>query len=128
MKMKSGLLTLGLLGALAGCGETSYFEVSVAVANSADFNCLSMINTCQVNVIGAGGETFTLDSKACRMPLSYNIGLFQYATDKESGNVAFHVQIIDGNLNPLGQGDSEAKPIKPGGRQQATVTIPSCAR
>ncbi|MBC8133723.1 MAG: hypothetical protein H7X95_12135, partial [Deltaproteobacteria bacterium] len=90
MNINTGLLALGILGGIAGCGETSYFEVAVVVdrnVTAVDQNCLFKIDSCEVSVMGAGGEKFFLKSGACHGPTGYNIGTFQYATDKDSGRV-----------------------------------------
>lgn len=126
MKIYAGLLGLGLLGS-AGCGQTSYFEVTVLAGSSVPPSCLSTIDHCEVTASGAGsnGEFFTLDSRACHMPLASSIGVFQYSTDKDSGNVAFHVDLVTlngGMLKVLASGDSAPTPVKSGGRQAVSVT------
>jgi hypothetical protein len=129
MKIKNGLLALALLGGLTGCGETSYFEVSVYVENNVpgvNATCLFKLSQCEVTVRGAGGEEFFLDSKACHGPSGFNLGVFQYATDKDSGNVTFHVVLVanvDGMPTIVGTADSAATAIKSGMRQQVSVTV-----
>jgi hypothetical protein len=121
---KAGLSALLLLTGAAGCGQTSFFEVAVVVNSNAGVrqDCLSFIDLCQVTVSGAASDSFTLNSATCVQPRSFQIGIFQYGTDSESGNVSFHVDIFDGNLKKLGQGDGTGA-IKAGGRQPVTVPI-----
>lgn len=125
MKISTGLLALGLLCVMAaGCGDTSYFEVTVLAGSSVPPSCLSTIDHCEVTVTGAGGEFFTF-AKACHMPLASTIGVFQYATDKDSGNVGFNVDLVTlngGKLSVLASGASTPTPIKSGGRQAVNVT------
>ena len=104
-KVKTGLLALAiLLGAASSCGQTSYFEVTV------------------VTVSGAASDHFALNDAACDKPTGYNLGLFRYATDQDSGNVNFLVEIQDTSQKAVGQG-SLAKSIVSGGIQKLTVAV-----
>ncbi|MEO5769786.1 MAG: hypothetical protein ABIS92_15640 [Polyangia bacterium] len=132
MKIKNSLLVLAALvtlGGLAGCGKTSYFEVALYVDSNVpgvNATCLFKLNQCEVMVKGAGGESFTLNSSVCHAPTGYNLGVFQYATDEESGDVSFHVMLtanVDGVPTNVGSGDSTPTPIKSGMRQQVAVTV-----
>ena len=117
-KVILSLLSLGLLG--AGCGESSYFEVSVSVMNGLPFvDCVSKVSVCQVNVSGADSATFSL-SNICSGPTALNLGKFQYTTEKESGNVMFHLELRDGSGKKLGEGDASS-PIKAGGIQPVNL-------
>lgn len=125
MKIKNALVALGLAAGLAGCGETSYFDVTVAVDRNASplpTTCLFKIYSCNVVVEGAGGEMFSF-GRTCRNPPGFDLGVFQYATEAESGNVSFRVVLTDANVTPLGEGTSAPTPIKVGGRREVTVTV-----
>jgi hypothetical protein len=119
----AGSALLLLCGA-SGCGDPSFFEVSVVVTSNAGvrLDCLSFIETCEVTVSGAASESFTLGNNSCVSPRAFQIGLFQYGTDSDSGNVGFHVEIFDPNGKKLGQGDGSGA-IKKGGRQPVTVPV-----
>lgn len=114
-----------LCAASAGCGKTSYFEVAVSVKNdvpAVNASCLFTISSCRVTVSGAASDSFTLADSACHGPRTFDLGLFQYATDSDSGNVTFTVDIYDGSNNKLGEGAGSA-PIKSGGRQTLMVGV-----
>lgn len=122
-------LSLGLFGAVAGCGQTSYFEVNVQVKTTAlgnDSTCyLSTVNSCEVKVSGADSSgIFTLKQAACTQPGGSNIGKFQFATEKDSGSLSFHLELFDGNHKspPMGTGDASG-PIKAGGRTVVTLEV-----
>ena len=119
-----GLLAMGLLAGASGCGELSFMEVSVVVASNTAVrsDCLFAINSCEVKVTGSENTNFTLGNNACVHPLNFTIGKFQFGTDSDSGNIAFHVDIFDGNLVKLGQGDGSDS-IKAGGRKPVTVNV-----
>jgi hypothetical protein len=125
---KTALFVFAILGSLTGaCGQTSYFEVSVAVKNDVPAvtpTCLFTISHCSVTVSGADSYHTGLLDKACHRsnPTDYSLGAFQYATDKDSGVVTFTVEIQDGNLKKLGDGTASGA-IIPGGRQTLTVGI-----
>lgn len=113
---------LALLGA-GGCGETSYFEVAVSVSNTlSPADCLSKMNSCEVRVSGADSSSFSLGGNICVSPINYSLGKFQFTTEKDSGNMNFHVEIFDGNLRKLGQGDAAAA-VKAGGIQTLMLTV-----
>lgn len=125
-KIRTSILALTLLGGVAaGCGQTSYFEVTVNVSTSdpkVTTACLFSVGYCVVTVSGAASDHFGLTDQACDKPASYNLGLFQFATDKDSGTVNFLVEIQDTNHKPAGQG-TVSGPIKVGGRQTLTVAV-----
>ena len=115
-KIILSVLSLSLLGA-AGCGQDSYFEVSVSVMNTLPFaDCVSKVSSCEVNVSGADSAFFTLSSSVCMGPTGLSLGKFQFTTDKESGNVTFGLVLKDGSGKKLGEG-SVSGPIKAGGIQ-----------
>lgn len=119
------LLALGGIGATTGCGQTSFFEVAVAVKSDVPGfpkNCLFSIYSCVATVSGAAADRFPLADKACHTPLDYSLGLFQFETDSDSGNVDFKVEIFDGNNNKLGEGTASST-IKAAGRQAVMLTI-----
>jgi hypothetical protein len=120
-------VALALLGAgAAGCGQTSFFEVTVQVKSDVTGvrqACLSVVGSCEVTVSGAASEgPFTLAN--CDHVTSWTIGTFQYGTDAESGTVNFHIDMFDANLKkpPLGSGDASGS-IKAGGRQPVTLSV-----
>lgn len=117
-------LALALLAGGSGCGQLSFMEVAVVVRNNTGIlpECLFTIDLCQVKVSGTESGDFTLGNFACTHPTNYQIAKFQYGTDESSGNIAFHVDIFDGNLKKLGQGDGSGA-IKDGGRQPVTVDV-----
>ncbi len=125
-KVKTGLLALAiLLGAASGCGQTSYFEVTVNLDMTnpkVTPTCLFRVGYCVVTVSGAASDHFALNDAACDKPTSYALGLFRYATDQDSGNVNFLVEIQDTSQKAVGQG-SLAKPIVSGGIQKLTVSV-----
>lgn len=122
-KMKTGLLALALAGAaVSGCGQTSYFEVSLDITPDPGSSCLTRIYTCTVSVMGADSGYFNLDDRVCHAPTSTNLGLFQFSTEKDSGNVNFKVQIVNVDLKPLGAGTGSGA-IKAGGRQAVQIHV-----
>jgi hypothetical protein len=136
MRTKIVFLALALSGGGAvGCGQTSYFEVTVTLPATVDTCLQSMIFSCEVAVSGAASDSFTLPSDVCISPKQRQIGVFQYGTDKDSGNVAFHLDLFTGNrtvgpgsvsptnpVGPIASGDGSAS-IKAGMRQQVTVPL-----
>jgi hypothetical protein len=112
------VLLLGALGALAGCGETSFVEVTVQAANVD----LSMITSCEVRVTGADTDDFNLENcgPGEHTGIGGTVGIFQYGTGS-SGQLTFTVSLLN-NLSPLGTG-SAMVPIKSGGRATVTVMV-----
>lgn len=125
-KIRAGVLALALIGgATAGCGQTSYFEVTVNadMANpKVTTACLFSVGYCVVTVSGAASDHFGLNDKACDKPASFNLGLFRYATDQDSGTVNFLVEIQDTNHKAAGQGSISGS-INAGGRKILTVSV-----
>lgn len=118
-------LSVALLIGAVGCGNPSFFEVAVIVNNDTTvrLDCLTGIETCQVAVSGAASDAFTLGNSTCSgIKHAFQLGQFQYGTDKDSGNVNFHVDIFDGNLKKLGQGDATGA-IKKEGRQPVMLHV-----
>ncbi len=115
----TGLALLATLG-LGGCGQTSFFEVTVMVANVTTGPDISMINSCFVTVSGAAKDMFTLNN--CMHVVTGRVGVFEYGTEAESGSLTFHVDVFDGNQKMLGQGENSGM-IKKGGHQTLTVAI-----
>jgi hypothetical protein len=113
------LLGLGALGATTGCGQVSYFEVSVSLTGLTP-SCSYAIASCEVTVSGAATDFFNLTSKVCDAQMTLNRGTFQYGTEAESGNVNFHLEIFNGNRDKLGMGDA-SKAIQPGGRAKVDL-------
>ena len=122
---RTGILVgaLALLGGASGCGQLAFMEVEVRVMQTAqvDASCLYTIDRCEVRVSGAESDFFTLGNGACARQLNFKPD-FQFGTDEDSGNIAFHVDIFDGNGHKLGQGDGSGA-IKEGGRQKVMVPI-----
>jgi hypothetical protein len=110
------VLLLGALGALAGCGETSFVEVTVTAQSAID---TSTITSCEVVVSGADSDRFNLENCGPGQVISQTIGTFQYGTSS-SGQLTFEVALLN-NLAPIGRG-SGSVPIKSGGRATLTVT------
>lgn len=121
-KMKANITLAGLVLAvsLAGCGQTSFFEVTV-VANTTAID-ISMIASCVAKVSGAATESFSLDTMKCSHVVNATLGTFEYGTTAESGTLSFHVDLLRGDLTKLGQGDGSGA-IKAGGRQTVTVNV-----
>jgi hypothetical protein len=113
------MLLLGALGALAGCGETSFVEVTVQAATNVD---LSMITSCEVRVTGADKDDFNLENcgPGDHAGFGGTVGVFQYGTGS-SGQLTFAVSLLN-NLAPIGRGEGNV-PIKSGGRATLTVTV-----
>jgi hypothetical protein len=123
---KNGIAALVLLASAVGCGQTSFFDVTVTVNNTVSgvrLDCLYAIDSCEVTVSGKASDSFTLASKSCTHPTAFQVGVFQYGTGEDSGNVGFHVEIFDGNHRKLGQGDGPSTAIKAGGRQSVAVPV-----
>ena len=122
--LKKSLLTLLGLGALAatsGCGEVSYFEVTVGLTGLTP-SCAFAIASCEVTVTGAANDFFNLKSEVCDAKAMLSRGKFQYGTEAESGTVNFHMEIFNGNRIKLGQGDATGQ-IKAGGRTPVTMMV-----
>jgi hypothetical protein len=123
---KIGIPALILLASTLGCGQTSFFEVTVTVNNNVSgvrLDCLYAIDQCAVTVSGPVSDNFTLASRSCVHPTAFQLGSFQYGTGEDSGNIVFHVDIFDGNLHKLGQGDGPSTAIKAGGRTPVAVAV-----
>lgn len=122
MNAKIGLAGLVLVAGLAGCGQTSFFEVTVVAATGTNGIDISMINSCVVKVSGAATDSFSLSQAKCSHVTTPTLGTFEYGTTAESGMLSFHVDLLRGDLTKLGQGDSSGA-IKAGGRQTVTVNV-----
>jgi hypothetical protein len=116
---KGGWTALVAVAALAGCGQTSFFDVTVTAMNSVD---ISTINSCQVLVSGAASDTFSLDGAKCGHVMQFNIGTFEYGTTLESGTLNFHIDLLKGDLTKMAQGDGSGA-VKVGGHQPIIVTV-----
>ena len=123
------LLLLALPG-LQACGQTSYFDVAVTIKQVPGVTVSSLrdIDLCVVSVSGAASDSFSLGTSTrvlCQqnMVQSFDLGLFQYGTDADSGMVNFDVKIYMPNRTTvLGEGMGGAA-IKSGGRQTVAVEI-----
>jgi hypothetical protein len=119
-----------LLPALQACGQTSYFDVAVTIKQVPGISVSNLrdIDLCVATVSGAASDSFSLGTGtrvACQqgMVQSFDLGLFQYGTDSDSGTVNFDVKIYKADHQTiLGEGMSGAA-IKTGGRQTVAVEI-----
>ena len=133
---KIGLAALALTG-FVGCGQTTYFSVTVEVKDSTgrDRNKLSQVISAEVTATGAGsGESiFLLDNFPHANNYNYGntsdgqllLSRFQYGTTNESGHVDFQVDLHNGTNGPdgvIGSG-SGGGDIKPGATIDVTVMI-----
>lgn len=124
-RLTTALLALTVAALSAGCGQVSFFDVTVVADNSTAMlrtEKLFEVDRCEVLVRGAVRDDFTL--RACRNPSTedWNLGTFQYGTEAESGDVSFTVKLYNGVVKPLGEGTATA-PIKQGGRQILEVKV-----
>jgi hypothetical protein len=119
-----------LLPALQACGQTSYFDVAVSIRQVPGVSVSSLrdIDLCVATVSGAASDTFSLGTGTrviCQqgMVQSFDLGIFQYGTDSDSGTVTFDVKIYKQDHSTiLGEGMGAAA-IKTGGRQTVAVEI-----
>lgn len=126
-----GALTLCLFGgalALAGCGETSFFDVTVKVrmgVTGVTSGELDQIEACEVTVSGAASDgPFSLSN--CQNPsvdpATYEVGLFQFGTDSDSGSCRFDIVVYVANRRQGGMGSATGT-IKSGGRQPVDLIV-----
>lgn len=119
------LVLASLMGA-AGCGQPSFFDVTVQVAPATGVrtDCIqSAVFSCELTVSGAASGSFALGGGVCSPPpRSYTIAQFQYGTDSDSGNVTFNMAIFSTNHAKLGEGSVTAA-IKAKATQPVTLTI-----
>jgi hypothetical protein len=120
----AALALLGLAG-LSGCGQTNYLDVTVTVKQDPmiGLDKLLRINSCIVSVSGAATDSFDIRTCAQGAVMGYNLGTFQYGTDKDSGSFAFSVLIRDGVQTTLGTGTASGQ-VKSGARSTITVEVP----
>jgi hypothetical protein len=126
----TALGVLILLPGLQACGQTSYFDVALTVKQVPGVTVSSLrdIDLCVVSVSGAASETFSLGTSTrviCQQGSvqSFDLGIFQYGTDSDSGVVNFDVKIYKpDHTTVLGEGMGGAA-IKSGGRQTLAVEI-----
>jgi hypothetical protein len=116
-----------LLGGLAACGQTSFFDVPVTIKQlpGITVDSLRMINSCSVTTSGAASDTFPLDTGVCAFGqvMTYSLGIFQYGTTSDSGTVNFEVKIYaKDQATVLGTGTAGGA-IKSGGRQTVPVEV-----
>jgi hypothetical protein len=118
------LALLGLAG-LSGCGQTNYFDVTVTVKQDPAIGPpqLLRINSCVVSVSGAATDSFPINTCSQGTVTGYNLGTFQYGTDKDSGSFTFAVLIRDGVQTTLGTGTASGQ-VKSGTRTTLTVEVP----
>jgi hypothetical protein len=126
MRTKIGFLAL-LVGAVGvvGCGDVSYFDVTVTVNTGMNISesDLTAVNTCQVHTSGAASDIFTMDNCAQGMIYtSFLIGEFQYGTSSGSGTVNFDVILKDGSGKTLAEG-SNGGSIVSGKHAALTVAV-----
>ena len=127
------LAGLGALAAVlvAGCGQTSFVEVEVIAlrdsGNRIRADNIFEIDRCEVTVSGADSGIFSL--AGCRNPTAmggtdtgWRLGIFQYGTEEDSGELSFDVKLFNGASESLGEG-SASVPIKAGARQQLAVMV-----
>jgi len=119
------LVLASLIGA-AGCGQPSFFEVTVQVApvTGVRTDCInSAVFSCELTVSGAASGSYVLGSGVCSPPpRSFTIAQFQYGTDADSGNVTFDMSIFSTQHAKLGEGSVTAA-IKAKATQPVTLTI-----
>lgn len=115
--------TLGLLG-LSGCGQTSYFDVSVTIKQDPKIGApqLARIDSCYVTVSGAATDSFPLNGCSQGTVTGLNLGTFQYGTDKDSGSFTFSVVVRDGVQTTVGTGSVTAL-LKSGTRTVTSVEV-----
>ena len=133
---KIGLAALALT-AFVGCGQTTYFSVSVEVKDSTgrDRNKLAQVISAEVTATGAvsGEPNFLLDDFPHANNYNYGtasdgqllLSRFQYGTTNESGRVDFKVDLHNGTNGPdgvIGSGSGGAD-IKPGATINVTVMV-----
>jgi hypothetical protein len=133
---KIGLAALALTG-FVGCGQTTYFSVSVEVTGSLgnDRNALSQVVSAEVTASGAiSGEPIFLlgdfpHDKGYNYPKASDgqllLSRFQYGTTEESGHVDFKVDLHNGTNGQEGVIGSatEGGDIKPGATIEVAVKI-----
>ncbi len=117
MRTRIRFLALGLAVAAAGCGEVSFFDVSVSTALAVDN---TVITQCEVKVTGAASETFSL--KNCDHVTSHTIGTFEYGTDSGSGTVNFDISARDGGRNVVAHNTISGN-IAKGGHTPLMITL-----
>jgi hypothetical protein len=131
-----GILAL-TLGGLVGCGQISYFTVTVEVkdAPGRDRNKLSQIVSAEVLATGAISDEPSFLLNPIQKSASYNYEIlsdgqpmfarFQYGTTKESGRVDFQVDLHNGTLGPDGviASGTGGGDIKAGGSAEVTVMV-----
>lgn len=126
MRTKIGFLALlvGAVGAV-GCGDVSYFDVTVNVNTGMNISesDLTAINTCEVHTSGAASDVFTMDNCAQGMIYtSFLIGKFQYGVSSDSGTVNFDISLKDGSGKTLAEG-TNGGPIVSGKHTALTVGV-----
>lgn len=131
-----GLVALALSG-LMGCGQISYFTVTVEVTGSTgnDKNKLGQVISTEVIATGAISDEsiFLLDDFPRDTGYNYEklsdgqlmLARFQYGTTKESGSVDFQVNLHNGTNGPdgvIGSGH-QSENIKAGGSTDVLVKV-----
>jgi hypothetical protein len=110
---------------LPACGQTSYFDVAVTIKQDpmVTTDKLFQIGSCVGSVTGATVDGFVL--RTCDNPpgvSGYDLGTFQYGTDKDSGTFTFTVMILDGFKQSLGTGSTTGQ-VKSGARTSLSLEI-----
>jgi hypothetical protein len=123
--LAGAVLVLAALGGVAGCGETSFIEVTVSAPRGANEVDVSTITSCEVVVSGADTDSFPLRNCGPGQVFGSTVGVFQYGTGS-SGELTFEVVLLN-NLVPIGRGSNSAM-IKSGGRQTVTVNVTRVAQ
>jgi len=119
-----GLLGWILLVGLPACGQTSYFDVAVTIKQDpmVTTDKLFQIGSCVGSVSGATVDGFVLNTCSAGGVTGYDLGTFQYGTDKDSGTFTFTVMILDGFKQSLGTGSAMGQ-VKSGARTSLSLEI-----
>jgi hypothetical protein len=113
-----------VLAGLPACGQTSYFDVAVTIKQDPMVTTtqLFQIASCIGSVTGATVDGFALQTCPPGGVTGYDLGIFQYGTDKDSGTFTFTVMILDGFKQSLGTGSTSGQ-VKSGARTSLSLEI-----
>jgi hypothetical protein len=125
MSMRTQIGLLALLVGAVGCGDVSYFDVTVKVDPTMNVGQtdLTAINVCEVHTSGAASDVFTMDN--CAQGMVYNtftLGTFQYGVSASSGTVNFDIILKDGSSKTLAEGTGSGT-IASGKHTALTVSV-----
>lgn len=91
-------LTLLALGAGA-CSSYSYYDLDIKFGTGLDVVTIGSIQHCQVTVSGAANDVFEIDPNNCKLAKTGEVGMVEYSTFADSGNLTFTLHLFQAQEN-----------------------------